>query len=75
MPSLVAFRPASAPSGRGAAPRQSAALRRHIGVRRCTACGGDGAIAIEPIHEDGGVIWSIMPCEECLGTGFVRRPA
>ncbi|HVV93069.1 MAG TPA: hypothetical protein VHD15_06605 [Hyphomicrobiales bacterium] len=48
---------------------------RTVEPPRCEACGGDGAVPIEPIREDGGVIWSILPCEECQGTGFACVPA
>lgn len=40
----------------------------------CAACGGDGSVPIEPIREVGGVIWSIMPCEVCWGSGLACDP-
>jgi len=40
---------------------------------RCEVCGGDGSIQIDPIEEAGGVTWTVIPCEECCGTGKVER--
>jgi hypothetical protein len=37
-------------------------------------CDGDGAVPIEPIHDDGA-IWTIVPCELCAGTGILHCEA
>jgi len=64
------------PVSPAAAPMEALpAPRREIELPCCPACGGDGALPIEPIREDGGFIWSIVPCAVCAGTGIACRPA
>jgi hypothetical protein len=60
---------------RAPAPEPPALPPRDAEPPDCATCGGDGALPIEPIHEDGGVIWSIIPCEDCGGTGLACHPA
>ena len=40
---------------------------------QCDECDGDGAVPITPVEEDGGVVWSIVPCEKCNGTGVLLQ--
>jgi len=62
----------SSPRTSDTTDQDAALLRRprRLDLGPCFACGGDGAVQIEPIHDDG-MIWTIMPCDLCHGSGVL----